>query len=197
EKGLFLDMDTNGKPFASMGNIDLTIKKSDDTGYKLELIKKARGYNNTAARAHAEDIVYPFEVEDNVLKLPKRFKIAEGASFRAQELELILYVPENGHISIDNSIKYLLNYRNGIMQRNFTDHLLSLKNGRLICEDCPEESSTDTSSEWQYKDASPDDRNVNGVYTYDQARQKANKQILDSTSITSDSTTVILDSIQK
>ncbi|MGB3775631.1 MAG: PspC domain-containing protein, partial [Leeuwenhoekiella sp.] len=42
EKGLFLDMDTNGKPFASMGNIDLTIKKSDDTGYKLELIKKAR-----------------------------------------------------------------------------------------------------------------------------------------------------------
>jgi len=99
--GLFVVVDNDGKPFASFGDIDFSIQKSIDSTYSLELIKKARGYNNIAAREHASQIIYPFAVENNVLSLPQTFRIEEGATFRAQELELVLFVPENAQLFVE------------------------------------------------------------------------------------------------
>ncbi len=194
EKGLFLDLNDNGKPFVSLGDIDLSIKQSENDRYTLALIKTARGHNNTSAKAHAEDIVYSYTLENNMLSLPETFTLAEGAAFRAQELELVLYIPENGSVFIDQNSRDFLSHRSDLMEYNFTGHYLKLLNGKLVCSDCPAESNTNTDDEWHYRDIS-DDADNSGTYEYDQARRKQNKNRQDSVQIKIDSSKIVLDSI--
>lgn len=162
ESGWFLDMNRKGKPFISMGDIDLSIKQSENDRYTLALNKTARGHNNTSAREHAEDIVYRNTLENNTLLLPETFALEDGAAFRAQELELILYVPENGTIFIDKNSRNFLSHRSDLMEFKTVGHYLKLLNGKLVCSDCPEESNINTDDEWQYRDIS-DDVNDSGT----------------------------------
>ncbi len=162
ESGWFLDMNRKGKPFISMGDIDLSIKQSENDRYTLALNKTARGHNNTSAREHAEDIVYRNTLENNTLLLPETFALEDGAALRAQELELILYVPENGTIFIDKNSRNFLSHRSDLMEFKTVGHYLKLLNGKLVCSDCPEESNINTDDEWQYRDIS-DDVNDSGT----------------------------------
>jgi len=195
EKGLFLDIDRNGKPFASMGDIDLSIKQSDNDRYTLALIKKARGHNNTSAKKHAEDIVYRYTLENNTLSLPETFTLAEGATFRAQELELVLFVPENAHIFVDQNSRNFLSHPSDLMEYNTAGHFLTLLNGKLVCNDCPAESNTNSDDDWHYRDI-PEDSDNSGTYDYDQARRKQNESVRDSAKIKTGSANTVMDSIQ-
>ncbi|WP_051907766.1 PspC domain-containing protein [Flavimarina sp. Hel_I_48] len=193
--GLFVVVDNDGKPFASFGDIDFSIKKSADSSYSLELIKKARGYSSTAAREHANEIIYPFDLQNNVLTLPQTFRIAEGATFRAQELELVLFVPENGNVFIDSNSKDFLSQHTGLMNHKLTNRYLTLKSGKLICAGCVEESATKNENEWQYRDVPSNKKTTAAPYEYDKARQSENKRLRDTAKIRVDSSRTVLDTI--
>ncbi|HEA29319.1 MAG TPA: PspC domain-containing protein [Leeuwenhoekiella sp.] len=196
-RGFFIDMDSKGKTFASLGDIDLSIEKSEDDRYRLELIKKARGYNTTAARVNADKIIYDYTLDNNTLSLPETFTIADGAPFRVQELELVLYVPENAQLFINENSSSFLNNRAGFMNYNLTGHYVSMVNGKLICEDCPEATNTTSEANWHYRDVPNEGDDSGGTYEYDQARQQRNGRIQESAQEKTDTLSTILDTISE
>jgi hypothetical protein len=99
--GLYFDDDGNrvyGKP-------KLYIRKSADKT-KLQLVMASRGKNKHAAFKSASDIDCKIEVKNSQITVPPYFTIGHLNKWRNQRLKIILFIPENTVIIVDESLCY-------------------------------------------------------------------------------------------
>jgi phage shock protein PspC (stress-responsive transcriptional regulator) len=99
--GAYFDDENNrfyGKPA-------MYIRKSAGMS-KLQIVKTSRGKNNHKAFTYANDIDYQFEVENSRITLAPFYTVKSLNGWKNQRLQIILSVPENTVIIVDESLCY-------------------------------------------------------------------------------------------
>jgi phage shock protein PspC (stress-responsive transcriptional regulator) len=75
--------------------IELDLRGSAGDQFKLEKRIISRGRNQRDAEYNAEMIEYDMDVDSNKINFDTHYNFKQGGKFRAQELDLVLYIPEN------------------------------------------------------------------------------------------------------
>jgi len=109
-----LDHDFNGKILDDRysnnmpNNVEIEIVKSDVDKVTLEEQFSARGVNDEDALRNARNAVYAFSQQDSVLMFSRTLEIPKGKLWRDQSIKLILKVPYNTVLVVDENINYLI-----------------------------------------------------------------------------------------
>jgi phage shock protein PspC (stress-responsive transcriptional regulator) len=140
--GFKLANDENGNKTIYSSDIDIIVKSTTDSVAKIAIEKRADGRNYDNALGRAKNINYNFDFRDNTLLLDSYFTTNPENKFSDQEVDVILYMPENTVLYFNNSTKQYLNYNHydgNIVSRDHTNHYLKILFDDTECLDCPEE----------------------------------------------------------
>jgi phage shock protein PspC (stress-responsive transcriptional regulator) len=135
--------DDNGKKIMYSSDIDIFVKSTTDTITTISVVKNADGRNYDTAIERAKNILYNFEFKDNTLLLDAFLTTEIINKFSDQEVDIILYIPENTIVYFANNTKPFLHYRTydgNIVSSKNTNHYLKILENNSECLDCPEEN---------------------------------------------------------
>ncbi|MFN8357398.1 MAG: DUF2807 domain-containing protein [Spirosomataceae bacterium] len=118
----------------------------DSTGLKLVQTFIARGKDRQEAQSNARSITYNIEQKDSVLTFDRNFEFKEGALFRAQRLNMTLYMPfEKNFVMTRRMAEFITNEldwdridwkeKEGQEWGSATARFQFTKNGDLVCLD--------------------------------------------------------------
>jgi len=101
----------------------LTIKGYEGTEYKLIQRFEAQGNTRKAAMENAQMVEYNVDQQDSILLFDSNIRFKKDARFRAQRLDMELYIPINTLFVVEEAMWRLIdnNYRdyNGYIDSNF------------------------------------------------------------------------------
>ncbi len=98
----------NGKEFL-LGAPRLEIERTDAQEFNLVIKNRSRGGDLNKAQQHAREIKYKFEAKDSILTFQPWFMVPENSTWKGQEVSVILKVPANKTIYINENLDHLLN----------------------------------------------------------------------------------------
>jgi hypothetical protein len=105
-------------------NVSIRIEKSLSNEVRLVTTYEGRGNTETEAIKSAESIIYLFEQNDSVLVFPRFFKLKNNSIWRAQDVELTLYVPYDTELIVQDRIDHLIhNIYSGDCERDAYDRV--------------------------------------------------------------------------
>ena len=84
---------------------DIEIIPSAGDKIIIKLIKEARGKTKKEAFDNAKAIDFTWEQKDSILELSRFFKFTDKNKWRNQELKIIIKVPTNEKIFIDDNLR--------------------------------------------------------------------------------------------
>ncbi len=143
-----LTYDENDKPLLVSDDVEIRVRKSDDTNVNITVRKDADGSSIVTARDRARNIQFGYEVVGNQIILDEYLTTGSSNKARNQEVNMTIYIPEGrlvhfdestrGHIGrgIENDRDY---YRSSIVGHVW----LMDKDGELKCQDCPLDDDDD------------------------------------------------------
>ena len=137
-----LASDENGDKFIYSSDIDIIVKSTTDSVVTIAIEKSADGRNYDKAIERAKNINYNFELKNNVLLLDSYLNTNPENKFSDQEVDVILYLPENIVVNFKNSTKsylYYKTYTGNIVSKKQANHNLKILEDDVECLDCPEE----------------------------------------------------------
>lgn len=123
-------------------NTWLTLRGHDEKNMKLIQVYRANGPTKAKAIENTEMTVYNVDQEDSVLTFDSSLGFKEDAIFRAQELDMTLYIPYNTPFVMDKGMTELIEnyteweYRDGNQRWQLTQQ-------GLECMTCPKPSAED------------------------------------------------------
>ena len=132
----------NGDKVLYSSNIDIVVKSTTDSIARIGIKKRADGRDYEKAIERAKNINYNFELKNNTLLLDSYLTTSTENKFSDQEVDVVLYLPENTVAYFNNSTKNSLHYRTydgNIVSRDDTNHYLKILDDDVECLDCPEE----------------------------------------------------------
>jgi phage shock protein PspC (stress-responsive transcriptional regulator) len=118
---------------------DLTIRASDDQQIKLVQRFEAQGNTRKVASENAQMIEYSVTQSDSILTFDSNIKFKADAKFRAQRLDMDLYIPVNRPFLMDEDMWRLIDNRwDGRYYRDRSETQTWKVNefGRLECVSC-------------------------------------------------------------
>jgi phage shock protein PspC (stress-responsive transcriptional regulator) len=136
-------------------DVNLYIRKSDSTEAYMRIVKKANGRTRLIARKNAEEITYNFNQTGDNLFLNSYFLSVKNNRFRNLDLRIVLYIPENQVLFLDENTKsYLRRMKttNDMYNRDMADHYFEMTDDGLKCLDCKKNEDG-----WKYEDTSDGD----------------------------------------
>lgn len=96
-------------PFDEPRNVNLRIEKSENGKSELVRNYSAQGKTFEAALKQAQNIRYEFVQKDSLLNFSSRLQLTKKASWRNQEVDLMLRVPVGTHLKISRDLEWFLN----------------------------------------------------------------------------------------
>ncbi len=124
---------TRGGLISNDVHFDVVKSKSDKV--IVETILHSRGKSFSDAQNLVKKMEATHILEEDVLKIPKDFKIIRGSKFRAQHVEYVIHVPEGKDITFDRSIadKIWHNgyFRDGIRPKNLEKYTWTMTDNGL------------------------------------------------------------------
>lgn len=93
-----------------INNYRVSVEKSNNDSFYLEVQRSARGRSISQARMLAQEISYPITQQDTVIYLPAGISIPRNSKFRDQRVRLIIRVPVNKQVEMDRRVRN--HYRN-------------------------------------------------------------------------------------
>jgi phage shock protein PspC (stress-responsive transcriptional regulator) len=139
----------------------LTLKKSTSDQFEVRLVKTAQGVTHEAAEERARSIDYSWKTTGDTLVLDPLFHIREANQlFRAQHLDVYLYVPENAAVRLMHNTNRLNPSVHFDYEDLSTDFWLQLPsrlgghdwiraNDRFLCLSCPDMPNVELDSTQQ------------------------------------------------
>ncbi|MAT54367.1 MAG: hypothetical protein CMN32_07770 [Saprospirales bacterium] len=82
-------------------NIVLSVEKSESGNFEIMQKRMARGATPEQAEQQAQAIDFEYTLEGNTLKVPSYYVLDKGQKWRAQEVELLIRVPEGKYIRFE------------------------------------------------------------------------------------------------
>ncbi|MCS6978831.1 MAG: PspC domain-containing protein [Flavobacteriales bacterium] len=115
-------------------------RNASDSLWRLTLQKTSYGFSRVFANSLAEALPYEVVVQDARLHLPQAFVLPQGMPYRGQSIELFLYVPEGGLLTINPAVAEHLAFVPNLQQIRDEDMhrftwVMTAKG--LSCADCP------------------------------------------------------------
>jgi len=132
----------NGDKVLYSSNIDITVESTTDSIARIGVKKRADGRDYDKAIERAKNINYSFELKNNTLLLDSYLTTNTENKFSDQEVDVVLYLPENTVAYFNNSTEKSLHYKTydgNIVSRDDTNHYLKILYDEVECLDCPEE----------------------------------------------------------
>jgi phage shock protein PspC (stress-responsive transcriptional regulator) len=123
--------------------VTLQLRGHNEKAFKLVQNFKSQGTTKAQAIENAKMIEYNVKLQDSVLTFDSNIIFKPGAVFRAQELNMILYVPYNSPFVLDRSSSIFID--NYIEHERLDDNTWVMTEKGLQCSSCPMESSTEDS----------------------------------------------------
>jgi phage shock protein PspC (stress-responsive transcriptional regulator) len=85
--------------------VTLSVHKSPDDSFHVEMVRASNGYSYERAREYAKDIVLNVSQQDTVLYIPNGFSIPKGLPFRNQHVQVRVLVPIGKIIRISDDLR--------------------------------------------------------------------------------------------
>ncbi|ANH61658.1 PspC domain-containing protein [Dokdonia donghaensis] len=130
-------------------DVRLIVRSTKDSNGYIQIEKRADNFTYEEARELASSIQYDFKLEDGVLSLDGFLTSPTQKSYghwNDREVQVIVYLPEGTTlIADDNTYSYHRNdsrYRD-ILDNGTEEQYLTVGNGKLLCDGCPEDRSYD------------------------------------------------------
>lgn len=131
--------------YADYDRVELRLRGYDGELFKLEEHYEAHGTNRQDALANARMVTYNVTQEDSILVFDPNLRFKDDAVFRAQELNLYLYIPYNHPFVMDEEMsRFISQY---VDYDHQDGHTWIMTRDGLQCTDCPEESATNFSDD--------------------------------------------------
>jgi len=92
------------------GDIDINVRKSSDSEYKLRIEKTARGIDNETAAKFAQKIEYSYTQNGENLVLNPYYELEKESPWRAQSVEVTVYVPVGKYVILDKNTEDFLGW---------------------------------------------------------------------------------------
>jgi hypothetical protein len=129
-------------------NIDVDVKRSATNEAYILVQKESRGKNRMLANKTAEKIEYKFYIIDNEIVLDAFFLSEITNVWKEEEIDIIIFLPENMTIYFDNSVKYFLDdvkNEESIYDRKMVNNYFKMGDAVLKCTNCKntDEENTD------------------------------------------------------
>ncbi len=100
----------------ALGEINLSIRPVPADSLFVTFIKSAAAWQETKATAYAGNIVYRHKLQDTLITINPYFMIPHNDGMRYQKLDVIIGIPVNTEVLIDEPLSWRTNYR------DFTDN---------------------------------------------------------------------------
>jgi len=116
------------------GKVSLIIREADEDFFEMDIRKSSYGSSESNALSNARYINYDFSRKDSLLFLNPWFAPSEEGKWRAQKIELILFIPENKAVHLDESTADFLRYtrnENNYPTRDMTGKTWIMKDNKL------------------------------------------------------------------
>lgn len=107
--------------------------------YKLEQVFEAQGSSRREAEQNAKMVDYEVELEDSVLYFDSNITFDREALFRAQRLDMTLYIPYGAKFMMDEDLRHILRntiYNNGYRVSDMEDNIWTFTTRGLECITC-------------------------------------------------------------
>ena len=122
---------SNGDKFIFGNSVDLEIQPTSKNA-RLEILKSADGNGFAEAKAIAEKIIYKSEFKNDTFQLSNHFTTALKNKFKNQDVDLMLYLPNETVFSLSQEMTYFTEN----IPSDYFDHQLKFVNNQLKCLDC-------------------------------------------------------------
>jgi len=122
------------------GKPKVRIIASENDSLYVFIIKSARGAKKTEAAKRAKNVSYSLQQTDSLLVLDKYYSFPGADKFRQQEAEVLIKMPHNKVIYLDNTLKYLLydvDNTNEIFDQEMINKYWVMTDNGLTCRNCP------------------------------------------------------------
>ena len=90
--------------------ISLDLEQSFTDEFKLDKRIISRGRDPRDAEHNAEMIEYALDIDESTINFDSHYTFKSGGKFRAQELDLTLYIPENVPFQIKRGMSDIMRY---------------------------------------------------------------------------------------
>ena len=87
-----------------LNTVRINLVKSEDSSYRVKLLKFSHGSDARIARQLAEQIQFPVQQADSILYLPHGFTISRNQKFRNQQVLVVVSIPVGRRILISRNI---------------------------------------------------------------------------------------------
>ncbi|MDO6760353.1 PspC domain-containing protein [Tamlana sp. 2_MG-2023] len=136
-----LTHDDNGNKILYSADIRIMVKSTTDTIATLAVIKNADGRSFDAAISRAKNIDYHFDFKNNTLLLNSYLTTHIKNKFSDQEVDIILYLPENTVVYFNSNTEDYIHYRTHdghLVSNKSTNHFIKILDNNSKCLDCPD-----------------------------------------------------------
>lgn len=141
---------------------DLTLKGYDGKEFKLVQYFEAQGNSRQIAIENTKMVDYAVTVEDSVFTFDSNLQFKKDAIFRAQRLNMTLFVPYDYPFVLEENVSNLINTYFDYDKRNGNTWVISKEKG-LTCTSCPkDEFNTDGESTSSLSDY--DELEIRGLF---------------------------------
>ncbi len=141
-------INTTAKPSVWWGRPRVKIITSENDSLYVFIMRNADGKEKAEASLRAKNISYKSSQVDSILLLDKYYSFQSSDKFRNQEVQVVIKLPKNKTVYLDNSLKnlwYDIENTNGIIDSDMGGKYWKMTENGLTCLNCPkiiEESVT-------------------------------------------------------
>ena len=132
----------NGDKVLYSAKVNIIVRSTTDSIARVDIKKSADGRDYEKAIERSKNINYNFEYKNKTLFLNSYLTTDTKNKFSDQEVDVLLYLPENTITYFNSSTKKHLNHRRydgDIISRDDTNHYMKILYDDVDCLDCPEE----------------------------------------------------------
>ncbi len=136
-------INTTAKPSVWWGRPRVKIITSENDSLYVFIMKSSDGKEKTDASQRARNISYKSVQLDSVLVLDKYFSFQSSDKFRNQEVQVVIKLPKNKTVYLDNSLKnlwYDIENTNGIIDSEMGGKYWKMTENGLTCLNCPKQT---------------------------------------------------------
>jgi phage shock protein PspC (stress-responsive transcriptional regulator)/uncharacterized protein YheU (UPF0270 family) len=133
-------VNTTAKPAIWWSKPHVKIITSENDSVYVFIEKSSNGKDKTEASQRAKGISYKLEQVDSLLMVDKYFSFSSTDKFRDQQVDVVIKLPKNKTVYLDNSLKnlyYDIENTNGIIDNEMGGKFWKMTENGLTCLNCP------------------------------------------------------------
>jgi phage shock protein PspC (stress-responsive transcriptional regulator) len=137
-------INSTGTPSVWWGKPRVKIVTSENDSLYVFVMRMADGFDKKEAALRAKNINYKLQQADSVLLLDKYFSFNSSEKFRNQEVQVVVKMPKNKIVFLDNSLRnlwYDIENTNGIIDSEMGGKYWKMTENGLTCLNCPKQAT--------------------------------------------------------